>query len=80
MMDYRRDLRKNPVMAQVKRGKLGFDTVLIAFGILGFVLLPTYFGKKIMENQKKIVESRGVDPKVIENLDEDSPISIDSVS
>jgi hypothetical protein len=40
-------LRQNPVMAQVKRGKLGFDTVLIAFAILGFVMLPTYFGKKI---------------------------------
>jgi len=52
-------------MAQVKRGKLGFDTVFIAFAIVGFALLPTYFGKKIKDNQKKIVESRGVDPKVI---------------
>ena len=42
-------------MAQVKRGKLGFDTIFIAFGILGFALLPAYFGKKIQQNQKKIV-------------------------
>jgi hypothetical protein len=80
MKEYRKELRKNPVMAQVKRGKLGFDNVLIAFAVLGFVMLPIYFGSKIKESQKKIVESRGVDPRVIENLDEDSPISIDSVS
>lgn len=67
-------------MAQVKRGKLGFDTIFIAFALIGFVLLPTYFGKRLKQNQKKIVESRGVDPRVIENLDEESPISIDSVS
>lgn len=34
-------------MAQVKRGKLGFDTVLIAFAVLGFGLLPVFFGKRI---------------------------------
>ena len=67
-------------MAQVKRGKLGMDTVFIVFGIMGFIFLPYYFGSKIKKNQAKIVESRGVDPKVIENLDEDSPINIDSVS
>jgi hypothetical protein len=80
MREYRKDLKTNPVMAQVKRGKLGFDNVLIAFAVLGFIMLPIYFGSKIKESQKKIVESRGVDPRVIENLDEDSPISIDSVS
>jgi len=40
-------LKRNPVMAQIKRGKLGFDTIFIAFGILGFALLPTFFGKRI---------------------------------
>ncbi len=52
-------------MAQVKRGKLGMDTVFIAFGIIGFLFLPYYFGSKIMKNQAKIVQSRGVDPRVI---------------
>jgi hypothetical protein len=42
-------------MAQVKRGKLGLDTVFIAFALVGFVLLPSYFGTKIKQNQKKIV-------------------------
>ncbi len=48
-------MKKNPVMAQVKRGKLGFDTIFIAFAIVGFVLLPTYFGKKLKSNQQKII-------------------------
>lgn len=56
-------------MAQIKRGKLGVDTIFIAFGIMGFFFLPYYFGKRIKQNQQQIVESRGVDPKVIENLD-----------
>lgn len=34
-------------MAQVKRGKLGADTIFIAFALVGFALLPTYFGKKM---------------------------------
>jgi hypothetical protein len=38
-------------MAQVKRGKLGVDTIFIAFGIMGFIFLPYYFAKKLKSNQ-----------------------------
>ena len=42
-------------MAQVKRGKLGIDNVFVIFAVIGFALLPVYFGKKIKNNQEKIV-------------------------
>jgi hypothetical protein len=38
-------------MAQVKRGKLGLDAIFIVFGLAGFVLLPLFFGKRIMKNK-----------------------------
>ncbi len=34
-------------MAQIKRGKLGFDTIFIGFALVGFALLPIYFGRRI---------------------------------
>jgi len=38
-------------MAQIKRGKLGVDTVFIIFAVIGLGFLPYYFGKKIKSNQ-----------------------------
>lgn len=51
MVEYRRQLRKNPILAQIKHGKLGVDTIFIAFGVMGFLFLPYYLSKNIRRNQ-----------------------------
>ena len=73
-------MREAPIWSQIKRGKLGFDSVLILFGIFGSIVLPIIFYHKFKKNKEIIINSRKYPPEVIENLNEDSPIDIDSVS
>lgn len=73
-------MRKNPIFAHIKRGRLGVDNLFIAFGILGSFMLPLYFINKFRKNRQALVQSRIATPQMIKCLDEDSPISIDDVS
>lgn len=61
-------MRDAPIWSQIKRGKLGFDSVLILFGIFGSVLLPYIFYEKFKKNKEIIIKSRKYPPEVIENL------------
>jgi hypothetical protein len=47
LADYRRD----PIMAQIKRGKLGVDNFFILFGIFGSLLIPVYIYNKFRKNR-----------------------------
>ena len=73
-------MKKSPILSQIKRGKLGTDLLLISFAAIGSLLLPFIIYERFRENRSQIVKSRKISPEVIENLDEDSPISLDSVS
>ncbi len=65
-------MKTTPLWSLTKRGKLGIDTFLIAFAMLGSMFLPWYFYQKFKENKKIIINSRKVDPKIISKLDEES--------
>jgi hypothetical protein len=75
-----REITKDPVMAQIKRGKLGMDNFFIFFGIFGSLMIPLYIYNKFKKNREAIVNSRIASPEVIKRLDEDSPIDLDDVS
>lgn len=75
-----REFKKDPIMSQIKRGKLGVDNFFILFGIFGSLMIPLYFFNKFRKNRENIINSRIASPEVIRRLDEDSPISIDDVS
>lgn len=49
-------------MSQIKRGKLGFDSVLILFAIFGSFALPYIFYQKFKVNKEIIVKSRKYPP------------------
>lgn len=76
LADYRRD----PVMAQIKRGKLGVDNFFILFGIFGSLLIPLYIYRKFRSHREEIIANRIASPEVIRRLDEDSPISLEDVT
>lgn len=40
------EYKKDPVMAQIKRGKLGADNFFIFFGIFGSLMIPLYIYNK----------------------------------
>jgi hypothetical protein len=48
-------MRKNPIFAHIKRGRLGVDNLFIAFGILGSFMLPLYFINKFRKNRQALV-------------------------
>lgn len=73
----RREMKEAPIFNQIKRGKLGFDSILILFAMFGSVLLPYFFFQKLKKHKEMIVESRKYPPEVIENISDDSPIDID---
>jgi hypothetical protein len=50
------------------------------FAIVGSVALPMYFYQRFKKNKEIIIKSRKYPPQVIENIDDDSPIDLDSVS
>lgn len=74
------EYKKDPVMAQIKRGKLGMDNFFIFFSIFGAFMIPLYVFTKFRKHKQDIIDSRIASPEVIKNLDEDSPISLDDVS
>lgn len=39
----RREMREAPIFNQIKRGKLGFDGILILFAMFGSIALPYIF-------------------------------------
>jgi hypothetical protein len=47
LKEIRKDMRSNPLLSQIKRGKLGMDTLFIPFAIFGSILLPFYFYKQM---------------------------------
>lgn len=55
-------MKVHPILSQIKRGKLGMDTIFIAFAICGGLLLPAYFYKSMKEHREKIINSRPVTP------------------
>lgn len=73
-------MREAPIFSQIKRGKLGMDSIFILFAIIGSVTLPFIFYQRFKKNKEIIIKSRKYSPEVIENLSDDSPIDIDSVS
>jgi hypothetical protein len=74
------EYRKDPVMAQIKRGKLGMDNFFILFGIFGSLMIPLYIYNKFKKHREDIVAGRIASPEVIRRLDEDSPISLEDVN
>lgn len=46
------DYRKDPIMAQIKRGKLGIDNFFILFGIFGSLIIPVYVFQKFKKNRE----------------------------
>ena len=76
----RKEMREYPIFSQIKRGKLGVDNFFILFAILGSAMIPIYFYFRFQKNRETIVKNRNISPEVIQNLDEDSPIDLDSVS
>ena len=74
------EYRKDPIMAQIKRGKLGVDNFFILFGIFGSLMIPVYIYNKFRKHREEIVASRIASPEVIRRLDEDSPISLEDVT
>ena len=76
----RREMREAPILNQIKRGKLGFDGILILFAMFGSIALPYIFYEKFKKNKEIIIQSRKYPPEVIENISDDSPIDIDEVS
>ena len=49
LREYHRDLKNNPILAQIKRGKLRSDIGLIAFAIAGGIILPLFFYCKVID-------------------------------
>ena len=74
------EFKKDPIMSQIKRGKLGMDNFFILFGIFGSLLIPVYIFNKFKKNREAIINSRIAPPEVIKRLDEDSPISLEDVN
>ena len=64
-----REITKDPVMAQIKRGKLGIDNFFIFFGIFGSLMIPLYVFQKFKKHRENIVNSRIAPPEVIRRLD-----------
>ena len=58
----RREFRRDPVMATIKRGKLGIDNFFILFGIFGSFLIPLYVFHKFKKNREAIINSRIAPP------------------
>lgn len=74
-------MKKYPIWSQIKRGSMGFDGVLILFGIFGSFLLPIIFYNKFKKNKEIIVKSRKYTPEQIENInDPDCQIDLDEIS
>jgi hypothetical protein len=46
------EYRKDPIMAQIKRGKLGIDNFFILFGIFGSLIIPVYVFQKFKKNRE----------------------------
>ncbi len=63
------EYKKDPVMAQIKRGKLGADNFFIFFGIFGSLMIPVYIYNKFKKHRQEIVASRIASPEVIRRLD-----------
>jgi hypothetical protein len=57
-----REWRQDPIMSQIKRGKLGSDNFFIFFGIFGSLMIPIYVFNKFKKNREAIVNSRNVSP------------------
>jgi len=45
------EYKKDPVMAQIKRGKLGMDNFFIVFSIFGSLMIPLYVFNKFKKNR-----------------------------
>lgn len=75
-----REMNRYPLLNMVKRGKLGLDLYLIIFALSASIALPFYFWNKMKKNRAKIIESRGINPDLIQYLNEDSAVNIDDVS
>ena len=45
------EFKKDPVMAQIKRGKLGADNFFIFFGIFGSLMIPVYIYNKFKKHR-----------------------------
>jgi len=66
--------------SQFIHGKFGIDTIFLAFGFFGALVIPYYFYNK-MQVRRKIARLSDIDPEIIENLTEDDPnIDLDDVS
>ena len=46
-----REITKDPIMAQIKRGKLGMDNFFIFFVIFGSLMIPLYVYNKFKKNR-----------------------------
>ena len=57
-----REIKIDPVMSQIKRGKLGADNFFIFFGIFGSLMIPLYIFNKFKKNREAIVNSRIASP------------------
>jgi hypothetical protein len=57
-----REMKRNPLLSIIKRGKLGTDTFFIAFAICGGLMLPLYFYEKFKKNKQLIINSRIASP------------------
>lgn len=73
-------MNRNRILNFIKRGKLGIDLYLIIFAGIGSLLLPYYFFQRFKIQRRRIIEGRGIDPDLIQYLDENSSIDIDEVS
>jgi hypothetical protein len=56
------DYRKDPIMAQIKRGKLGVDNFFILFGIFGSLMIPVYVYNKFKKHREDIIAGRIASP------------------
>lgn len=74
------EYKKDPVMAQIKRGKLGMDNFFIFFSIFGAFMIPVYVFTKFRKHKQDIIDSRIASPEAIKNIDEESELSLDDVS
>ena len=56
------DYRKDPIMAQIKRGRLGADNFFILFGIFGSLMIPVYIYNKFKKHREDIIAGRIASP------------------
>lgn len=71
--------RYGHITAKILQGRLGVDNFFLLFGLLAAPWITIYFYNRQLKMQK-ISVLKDIDPKIIENLDENSEIDLDDVS